>query len=201
MPKKRKASAEEIAALAKQFRGLWSKGTTMRPWMREHRPMVLDLVHGRYSWDAIARAFSKANIKYDDGKGQDWTSEGLRREFVRAVRPLKRDKIQPNVTNTASHLPLEEMRAAPAPTTPSRAAPYATAPALAQFSDFDDVPAAEEPEFSPARFIDWDERRRLAREAAAAVPAQAPHDQVPAEQLSEHYLRTMERLTGKKTPF
>ena len=201
MPKKRKVSAEEIAVLAKQFRGLWSKGTIMRPWMREHRPMVLGLVHGDYSWDAIARAFSKANIKYDDGKGQDWTSEGLRREFVRAVRPLKRDKIQPNVTNAASRLPPEEMRAAPAPATPSQTASYAAAPALAQFSDFDDVPAAEEPEFRPVRFIDWDERRRLAHEAAAATPPRASHEEAPTDQFSEHYLRTMERLTGKKPPF
>ncbi len=201
MPKKRKASAEEIAVLAKHFRGLWSKGTIMRPWMREHRPMVLDLVHGHYSWDAIARAFSKANIKYDDGKGQDWTSEGLRREFVRAARPLKRDKIQPNVTSTASCFPPEEMHASPASATSSYTASYEAAPAPAQFHDLDDVPAVEEPEFKPVRFIDWDERRRLARETAAAVPAQVPHDQVPAEQFSEHYLRTMERLTGKKPPF
>ena len=201
MPKKRKVSAEEIAVLAKQFRGLWSKGTIMRPWMREHRPMVLGLVHGDYSWDAIARAFSKANIKYDDGKGQDWTSEGLRREFVRAVRPLKRDKIQPNVTGTDSCLPPEEIHAAPAPATPSRTAPYAATPARAEFYDLDEVPAAEEPEFRPVRFIDWDERRRLAREAATATPTQTSRNEAPAGQFSEHYLKTMERLTGRKPPF
>lgn len=92
MPKKREASADEIAALAKRFRALWRKGDTLRPWLRKHRQMVLDLVHNDYSWDAIAKAFSKAKIKYRDGHGQDWHAEGLRREFVRAAQPLKRDK-------------------------------------------------------------------------------------------------------------
>jgi hypothetical protein len=92
MPKKREASADEIAALAKQFRALWRKGDTLRPWLRKHRQMVLDLVHDDCSWDAIARAFSKAKIKYRDGQGQDWRAEGLRREFVRAAHPLTRDK-------------------------------------------------------------------------------------------------------------
>ena len=92
MPKKREASADEIAALAKQFRALWRKGDTLRPWLRKHRQMVIDLVHNDYSWDAIAKAFSKAKIKYRDGHGQDWHAEGLRREFVRAAQPLKHDK-------------------------------------------------------------------------------------------------------------
>ena len=201
MPKKRKASTEEIAVLAKQFRGLWSKGTIMRPWMREHRPMVLGLVHGRYSWDAIAKAFSKANIKYDDGKGQDWTSEGLRREFVRAVRPLKRDKTQPNVTSSITCLPRAKMLAVPTSAVPSPAASYVAAPARTQFSDLDDVPSAEEPEFRPVRFIDWDERRRLEREAAANAPPPPSREVVPTEEHSEHYLRVMESLTGKKPPF
>ena len=92
MPKKREASADEIAALAKQFRALWRKGDALRPWMRKHREMVIDLVHDGYSWDAVAKAFSKAKIKYRDGNGQDWHAEGLRREFLRAAQPLKRDK-------------------------------------------------------------------------------------------------------------
>jgi hypothetical protein len=201
MPKKRKASTEEIAVLAKRFRGLWCKGTIMRPWMREHRQMVLALVHGDYSWDAIARAFSKANIKYDDGKGQDWTSEGLRREFVRAVRPLKRDKIQPNVTSPAACSPQREIRASPTSTIPSHTAPYIAASAGAVFSDFDDLPATAEPEFRPVRFIDWDERRRLEHEAAANAPSQPPREVAPSEKYSEHYLGVMESLTGKKPPF
>src|SRR5271170_5361056 len=97
MPKKREASADEIAALAKQFRALWRKGDTLRPWLRKHRQMVIDLVHDDYSWDAIAKAFSKAKIKYRDGQGQDWHAEGLRREFVRAAQPLKHDRNPPIV--------------------------------------------------------------------------------------------------------
>jgi hypothetical protein len=92
MPKKREASADEITALAKQFRALWRKGDALRPWMRKHRQMVIDLVHDGYSWETIAKAFSKAKIKYRDGHGQDWHAEGLRREFLRAAQPLKRDK-------------------------------------------------------------------------------------------------------------
>jgi hypothetical protein len=40
----------------------------------------------------MATVLSKAGIKYRAGKGQDWHAEGLRREFVRAAIPLKRDK-------------------------------------------------------------------------------------------------------------
>src|SRR6516165_10709872 len=92
MPKKRKASEAEVAALAKQFRGLWHRGEELRPWLRQHRPMVLALVHSGCTWDTLARAFSKARIKYRDGNGADWHGEGLRREFVRAALPLNRDK-------------------------------------------------------------------------------------------------------------
>jgi len=92
MPKKREATIDEITALSKQFRTLWRKGDALRPWLRKHRQMVIGLVHNGYSWDAIAKAFSKAKIKYRGGHGRDWHGEGLRREFVRAAQPLKRDK-------------------------------------------------------------------------------------------------------------
>jgi hypothetical protein len=92
MPKKRKPSVEEIAALTNELRTLWRRGEALRPWLRKHRQMILDLVHDDWSWAAIAKVFSKAGIKYRAGKGQDWHAEGLRREFVRAAIPLKRDK-------------------------------------------------------------------------------------------------------------
>lgn len=95
MSKRREPSDTEIAALAKELRGLWRRGEALRPWLRKHRPMILDLVHDDWSWAAMAKVFSKARIKYRAGKGQDWHAEGLRREFVRAAIPLKRDKNPP----------------------------------------------------------------------------------------------------------
>ena len=92
MPKRREPSVEEIAALATELRTAWRRGEALRPWLRKHRQMILDLVHDDWSWAAMAKVFSKAGIKYRAGKGQDWHAEGLRREFVRAAIPLKRDK-------------------------------------------------------------------------------------------------------------
>lgn len=99
MPKRREPSDDEIAALAKELRSLWRHSEALRPWLRKHRLMILDLVHDELSWAAMAKVFSKAGIKYNAGKGQDWHAEGLRREFVRAAIPLKRDKNPENMTD------------------------------------------------------------------------------------------------------
>jgi hypothetical protein len=92
MPKRHEPSHDEIEALATTFRALWRRGKPLRPWLRKHRQMVLDLVHDEWSWDSIAKVFSVAGIKYREGKGRDWRGEGLRCEFARAALPLKRDK-------------------------------------------------------------------------------------------------------------
>jgi hypothetical protein len=101
MPKQREAIPEEIAALAAELRSLWRTGQRLRPWLRKHRQMILDLVHDEWSWDIMAIAFSLAKIKYRAGGGKDWTGEGLRREFFRAALPLKRDKNRENVIDGA----------------------------------------------------------------------------------------------------
>ena len=92
MPKKREPSEDEINALAESFRGLWRSSDVMRPWLRKHRQMVLDLMHDDWSWAAMAKVLSKAGIKYRNGEACDWHAEGLRREFVKAAAPLKKER-------------------------------------------------------------------------------------------------------------
>lgn len=167
MPKKREASPEEIAALAKQFRALWRKGDALRPWMRQHRQMVLGLVHGDYSWDAIAKALSKAKIKYQGGEAEDWMAEGLRREFVRAARPRKFDKSPANVTDTGEIANVTGRLDAPRPAAdtpavliaPAMAAPVSLPPAP-QFKPFSLKTHEPPPDLSPAEIDERDALRR-----------------------------------------
>jgi hypothetical protein len=97
MPKRHEPTHDEIEALAATFRALWRRGKPLRPWLRKHRQMVLDLIHDEWSWNSIAKVFSVTGIKYRDGKGKDWHGEGLRCEFARAALPLKRDKNRTNL--------------------------------------------------------------------------------------------------------
>ena len=87
MPRKRIPSDEEISALANRFQALWRSGDVIRPWLRKHRNMVLELVHDEWSWAAIAKAFTQAGITYQTGR--PWTAEWLRRDFQRSTVPLK----------------------------------------------------------------------------------------------------------------
>jgi len=123
MPKRHEPTLDEIEALAATFRALWRRGKPLRPWLRKHRQMVLDLVHDEWSWNSIAKVFSVAGIKYREGNGQDWHGEGLRCEFARAALPLKRNKNPAIVIdegrslgtiNGASVLLIDEIPAAPA---------------------------------------------------------------------------------------
>jgi hypothetical protein len=171
MPKKREASADEIAALAKQFRAIWRKGDALRPWMRRHRQMVVDLVHDGYSWDAVAKAFSKAKIKYQDGNGQDWHAEGLRREFLRAAQPLKRDK-NPSIVINAQKVgeakdplniaPLNDEIPADPFSVASFSAPNASA---AEYAG----PPAPVPRFKPVSFRPPEPRRIPSAEELAEI--------------------------------
>ena len=87
MPKKRTPTDEEIEALAEQFRHLWRQGDVMRPWFRQHRDMLLGLVHGDWSWVSVGQALTKAGITYRTGK--PWTAKWLQSDFSRAQIPLK----------------------------------------------------------------------------------------------------------------
>ena len=87
MSLKRKPTDAEIEMLAATFRPLWRPGDVVRPWLRQHQDMLLELVHGEWSWAAIGAALSKAGITYRTGA--PWTAKALRSEFSRAQTPLK----------------------------------------------------------------------------------------------------------------
>jgi hypothetical protein len=87
MPYKRVVTEEEINALAEQLRPLWRPGDVIRPWLRRHSAMLLDLVRGDWSWSAIASAMTRAGITYRTGK--PWTADWLQSDFYRARTPLK----------------------------------------------------------------------------------------------------------------
>lgn len=87
MSLKRTPTDEEIEVLAEQFRPLWRQGDIVRPWLRQHRDMLLELVHGDWSWASVGQALSRAGITYRTGK--PWTDKWLRSEFSRAQIPLK----------------------------------------------------------------------------------------------------------------
>ena len=84
---KRVHSEEEIATLAEQLRSLRVSGDAIRPWFRQNRDVFLNLVHSTWSWAAIARALTKAEITY--GTGKPWTALWLQADFWRAQAPLK----------------------------------------------------------------------------------------------------------------
>ena len=87
MPFKRLVPDDEIEILAEQLRTLWRPGDVIRPWLRRHGEMLLELVHGDWSWSAIASAMTKAGITYRTGK--PWTADWLQSDFYRARAPLK----------------------------------------------------------------------------------------------------------------
>ena len=87
MPRKRTPTDEEIEALAEQFRHLWRQGDVVRPWFRQHRDMLLGLVHGDWSWASVGQALTKAGITYRTGK--PWTAKWLQSDFSRAQMPLR----------------------------------------------------------------------------------------------------------------
>jgi hypothetical protein len=97
MPRKRKPTDDEIDILADQFRQLWRPGDVLRPWFRQHQNLLLDLVHGAWSWESVGQALTKAGITY--GTGKPWTAKWLQSDFSRAQMPLKgygRNKPPPN---------------------------------------------------------------------------------------------------------
>jgi len=77
----------EIASLADRFRELWTPGEDIRTWLRKQSVLMLELVHGDWSWAALAVVLTKAGITYRTGK--PWTADSLRQETTRATAPLK----------------------------------------------------------------------------------------------------------------
>ncbi|GBQ43148.1 MULTISPECIES: hypothetical protein [Acidocella] len=179
MALKRTPSDDEINALAARFLALWSSGDVIRPWLRLHAEMLLALVQSGWSWAAIARAMTLAGITYRTGK--PWTADWLQSEAYRARLPLKGYRRR-NQTMSSQGLAAQ---------TPMPSAP----PVSAQFIEPYPSDVAGEPEFQPARFIDW-EVRRLATDAPPADEQAAPIIRPPAPTYDE----VMERLLGKKSP-
>ena len=177
MALKRTPSDDEIKALAAKFLALWSSGDVIRPWLRLHAEMLLALVQSGWTWAAIARAMTLAGITYRTGK--PWTADWLQSEAYRARLPLKGYRRRKQTMSSQS-------LAAPTPM-PS------AAPEFAQCIEPYPSDIAGEPEFQPARFIDW-EVRRSEIGAPPSDEEAAPIIRPPAPTYDE----VMERLLGKK---
>jgi hypothetical protein len=145
MSLKRTLSDEEIDALAEQFRPLWRQGDIVRPWLRKHRDILLDLVHGGWSWASVGQALTKAGITYRTGK--PWTAKWLRSEFSRAQIPLKGYRKR---QSQFDGLPTVHSATPPIAVTPSTPTPLTQSPS---------VPSALR--FKPASFRITDPPRAL----------------------------------------
>jgi hypothetical protein len=170
MPKRHEPSHDEIEALAATFRALWRRDKPLRPWLRKHRQMVLDLVHDEWSWNSIAKVFSVAGIKYREGNGKDWHGEGLRCEFARAALLLKRDKNPPIVIDARRARQAKDALDVPRLSDNSKAASFVVAsrsaphePAAAP------APVAPVPRFKPVSFRPPEPRRMPSPEELAEI--------------------------------
>ena len=147
MSLKRKPTDAEIEVLAATFRPLWRPGDVVRPWLRQHRDMLLDLVHGEWSWAAVGAALSKAGITYRTGA--PWTAKTLRSEFSRAQTPLKgyRRRVGRSEAAASEPPPVEAPVTIGAGVVPPAAAP--AAPVMSPLPPGPGPSAASGPRFKP----------------------------------------------------
>jgi hypothetical protein len=131
MSLKRTPTDEEIEALAEQFRPLWRQGDIIRPWLRQHRDMLLELVHGGWSWASVGQALTRAGVTYRTGK--PWTDKWLRSEFSRAQSPLKGYRRRQNDAERSAVIQPAEPSAADAPPTPPPLTPPPHVPCSPRF--------------------------------------------------------------------
>ena len=148
MSLKRKPTDAEIEMLAATFRPFWRQGDVVRPWLRQHRDMLLELVHGEWSWAAVGEALSKAGITYRTGA--PWTAKALRSEFSRAQAPLKGYRRRPGRSEDAASepLPVEALVTIGAGVVPPAALP--AAPVMAPLPPVPGPSAVSGPRFKPA---------------------------------------------------
>jgi hypothetical protein len=148
MSLKRKPTDAEIETLAATFRPLWRPGDVVRPWLRQHHDMLLELVHGEWSWAAVGAALSKAGITYRTGA--PWTAKALRSEFSRAQAPLKGYRRRPGRSGEAASEPppIEAPVTIGAGVVPPAAAP--AAPVMSPLPPGPVPSAASGPRFKPA---------------------------------------------------
>ena len=168
MPFKRVVTDDEIEILAEQFRTLWRPGDVIRPWLRRHGEMLLELVHGDWSWSAIASAMTKAGITYRTGK--PWTADWLQSDFYRARAPLKgQARGQRLKKNTAA----ESVVALP----PSQTEPRAQAGQLTRSTVEipPDQASKAEPRFKPVSIKPFEPRRPPSEEELAQIERNRIH--------------------------
>ena len=147
MSLKRKLTDAEIEVLAATFRPLWRPGDVVRPWLRQHHDMLLELVHGEWSWAAVGAALSKAGITYRTGA--PWTAKTLRSEFSRAQTPLKGYRRRPGRSGDAApEPPVEAPVTIGAGAVPPAAAP--AAPVILPLPPKAVPSVASAPRFKPA---------------------------------------------------
>jgi hypothetical protein len=197
----------DVKDLAKRLKALWASGQSVRPFLRQHAALFRELQSDGWSWVGLALTLNKARITYRTGK--PWTADSLVQAFSRAQASSKArkiqtpdpppifDKSQTNLIKAGDKLPLSSRPTEPSLTLPPSLPVFVEAkPPSRLFVAADSAP---EPEFKPARFIDWDERRRDAermKEMGQELDARAMSS--PTQPHSQHFLEIMEYLTGKK---
>lgn len=183
MTYKRTPTDDEIDALAELFRPLWRTGEAVRPWLRKHAVMLIDLVHDDWSWAGVAAALDRAGVSYKTGN--PWQAEQLRAKIAAARRPLKH-----NVSSAKS-----ENNANRSETTPSKI--FSVTPAHSEIPDSSvtGVYSAledDEPEFKFVKLANWN--------GNSSLPVKRVQAKEPADQVSAHDVDAMvARLTGGKS--
>jgi hypothetical protein len=184
MTKKCMPPDHEIASLADKFRELWTPGEDIRTWLRKQSVLMLELVHGDWSWAALAVVLTKAGITYRTGKA--WTTDSLRQEATRATAPLK-GYARRRKENTATIVD-EDVLAAP----PASEATRQEGSQILHEAPTDLIATDEEPEFKFAKLANWS-GNKLA--PITRVAAKQASDQVPVHDVDA----IVARLLGGKS--
>lgn len=168
MPFKRVVTDDEIEILAEQFRTLWRPGDVIRPWLRRHSKMLLELVHGDWSWSAIASAMTRAGITYRTGK--PWTADWLQSDFYRARAPLKGQVRKQRLEKNTAEEPV-------VPLQPPQAEPRAQAgqPTRSTVEAPPDQAPKAEPRFKPVSIKPFEPRRPPTEEELAQIERNRMH--------------------------
>lgn len=184
MTKKRMPSDHEIASLADSFRELWTPGDDIRTWLRKQSVLMLDLVHGDWSWAALAVVLTKAGITYRTGTA--WTTDSLRQESARATAPLKgyaRRRTEVAKTNDDEGVPS-------VPVMPQRLPQHDTQ--ISSVAPIDPTTDHEGSEFKFVKLANWS--------GTTSQPGKRAQQKEPVEQVSASDVDAMvARLTGGKS--
>lgn len=168
MPFKRVVKDDEIEILAEQFRTLWRPGDVIRPWLRRHGELLLELVHGDWSWSAIASAMTKAGITYRTGK--PWTADWLQSDFYRARAPLKGYVRKQRLEKTEPSEPAILL-----PSSQTELSPQTAIPAEPKREVVTDQAPKAEPRFKPVSIKPFEPRRPPSEEELAQIERNRMH--------------------------